>query len=141
MNTIINDLKSRRTMVGMSWGELAAACHKDISTVQKQLAEDANPTLATLVQIAEVLGADVRVVTPESIAASVNNDVEVYRARLLELQEQLDQERARVERRNATIAEMTESAKRKERMVETMYESIEEKDKMIAKLLKDTGRV
>ena len=141
MNTIINDLKSRRVMIGMSWGELAAACHKDISTVQKQLAEGANPTLATIVQIAEALGADVRVVTPESIAASVNNDVEVYRARLLELQEQLDQERARVERRNATIAEMTESAKRKERMVETMYESIEEKDKMIAKLLRDSGRV
>ena len=145
---VMEALASRRVLLGKSWNDVANDCYKDVSTVKKQMAADSNPRLSTVCQLADVLGVELLVVSEESVAASVSNDVEAYRATIAEQQEKIDEllelldtERARVERRNATIAEMTESAKRKERMIETMYESIEEKDKIIAKLLRDTGRV
>jgi len=146
MNTILQDLNARRVMLGKSWNDLSEICQKEPSTVKKQLDPSSNPTLATLVQIARALNAEIRMVTPESIEASVNSDVQSYRDRLNELQDEIETMRALVEhqesviatqterlaRRDQTVAELRGIISRKETLIETMYTSIEEKDKRIA---------
>lgn len=153
MNTILQDLNARRVMLGKSWNDLAEICQKEPSTVKKQLDPSSNPTLATLIQIARALNAEIRMVTPESIEASVNADVQSYRDRLNELQAEIDLLTAQRDTLKAQHEDLTARFKRQEDLIEeqhgelrskdktlrTMYASIEEKDVVIKQLLKEKG--
>lgn len=86
-NRVLDDLNACRAMTGKTLQQLADEANKDVSTLRKQLARDANPKASTLVELAMLFGATICVETE----ASRSENVVAYRERLNELQTERDQ--------------------------------------------------
>lgn len=150
MIQLLRDIKAYMFLTKVSNQKLADMVHKDAKTVQRQLNCRANPTLATVIEITDALGAKVVLETPESIKALKNADVSAYRDRIRELgseverltaemsrlREQIADKDARIERRDKIIKEQKEMIARKERILDYKEEDIHRKDAVIARHIK-----
>lgn len=150
MMRLLQDIKSYMIFLKVSNQKLADKLHKDVKTLQKQLSSGANPTLATIIEITDALGAKVVLETPESIKAVEDADVFAFRERIRELgaeveklsvevsrlREQIADKDARIERRDKIIEEQKEMMARKDRILDYKEEDIHRKDAVIAQHIK-----
>ena len=150
MHQIIDDFNARIAFLGISRQELAEKIHKELTTVNAQLnVKISNPKLSTLLQYCEALGGELQFVTPESEKAMNDASVIAYRKRLQEMGSELntlrdriaalealvEEKDAKLQRRDATIAEHVETAKRLRAIINRKEEDISRKDARIAQLM------
>ena len=143
MMQLLTDLKAVMLVRKMSMQKLADKIHKDVTTVAKQLDPNkGNPTLASIIQIADALDARLVVETEESMRAVEESDVSAYRDKIVEqgaeiarLHEELGRLREAVADRDARIAKRDVMLEDRKKMILAKDEDIRRKDAALAKLI------
>lgn len=151
MYIIRNKILQLRKDISLPWETWAAESHRTLETLKKQTAENANPTLSTLIELVAPLRATIEVVTDEERAryASVTvleNRIEGLEKRI-RAYEQAAASSAELNARNAEIIQEQQDTIAKQKMrldklmdkLDKMDERLERKDELIRKLLIEKG--
>ena len=131
MMRLLQDIKSYMIFSKISNQKLADKLHKDVKTIQRQLGSCANPTLATIIEITDALGAKVVLETPESIKAVEEADVFAFRERIRELGGEVERLSAEVLRLRETIVDKDARITRRDKIIEEQKEVIAKQDHII----------
>ena len=67
IDSVVRQLDELREQAGMSKAELARAIGKEPSSIRRFFTADVNPELKTVAAVADVLGAEVKVVTSKKV--------------------------------------------------------------------------
>lgn len=145
MYIIRNKILQRRKDISLPWESWAAESHRTLETLKKQTAENANPTLSTLIELVAPLRATIEVVTDEERARYASVTVLEDRIAGLEKRikayEQAASLTAELNARDAQIIEDQQNtiARQKARL-DKLMDKIDQKDDTIDKLQEDIRR-
>lgn len=158
MNVLKNKILQLRKDNSMSWELWAELSGKTVETLKKQMTDDANPTLATLISVLAPLHASLEILTEQE--RSDLAQIEVLRDRVSAMEKLLTDARADREKldgqitalsisneslskQNEQLQKMIEKLEitldKKEQSIERKEEVIARKDTVIAELLRKGG--
>lgn len=137
MNHLRNKVLSLRKEIGITWESWAEQSNRSVETLKKQLSEDSNPTLSTMVGIAAPLHASVEILTEEEL--SMLAQAKVMKERIAELESEVKDYRAAVEVKNTQIENLIQAGNQTRDLIDRLRkgltskeESIQRKDKALA---------
>ena len=134
MNRVFDDIKSLMALNGMSIDTLAAKLYKEPASIKKQLNPvSANPQLSTLVQIANVIGGEVRVLPQES----EDESVEAYRNRLALFQQEREQMLTDAARLNEIIEQQRITIETQAQQMEELHKERDMRVRYLGKVFDD----
>ena len=84
MDKVKKDLIAAMHELGISYEELGILTHKGSETIFRQLSDDGNPRLDTLVGIAQPLGCEIRAMRKEILELLKSDNLEFMRQKSLE---------------------------------------------------------
>lgn len=137
MNHLRNKVLSLRKEIGITWESWAEQSNRSVETLKKQLSEDSNPTLSTMVGIAAPLHASVEILTEEELAELAQ--AKLMKERIAELEAEIKDYRTAVDVKNAQIENLIRSGEQDRDLIDRLRkgltakeESIQHKDKALA---------
>lgn len=131
-NRLLRDINSRIAFLGLKRGDLSARLRKDGSSIMRQLDEEnGNPQLSSLVAIADAIGAEIVLSTPEMQQAMQDANVEGYRNKIVELDTEVKYLRDRVAYLEGIVVEKTTKIQKRDEVIAKRDETISHKDAII----------
>lgn len=131
-NRLLRDINSRIAFLGLKRSEIAARLHKDASSIFRQLDEESgNPQLSSLVAIADAIGAEIVLSTPEMQKALQDANVEEYRNKIIEFDAEIKHLRERVSYLESVVVEKTAKIQKRDEIIAKRDETISHKDAII----------
>lgn len=95
MKNVLKEMIERKDQLSLSWKDIAVRTGKDQLTVMRQLSEEANPTVETLEQYADVLDGVLHFVPTESMRILRSEDVSHLRRKCIEQAEEIGAKKKR----------------------------------------------
>lgn len=144
MLEIRNRILQIRKEKEISWEQWATSVHKTAETLKKQTAENANPTVETLIELLAPLGAKLIVMTEEEKAAFDNlpiveqhcadleKQIEIFEDNRKAKEEEILKLSSIIDKQSSTISTL------QNRVIEKDIR-LERKDDLLHKLLKEKG--
>lgn len=134
MNRVFDDVRSLMALKNMTIETLAASLYKEPASIKKQLNPiSANPQLATLVQIATVIGGEVRVIP----ADSEDESIEEFRKKLALLQSDREQMLADSARLKEIIEQQSITIQMQAQQIDTLKSQRANRIKYLGKVFDD----
>lgn len=160
MNMIRQKILQIRKDIGLSWESWAEQSSRSIETLKKQISEDANPTLATVVSILAPLHATLEVMTDadkeqlaqadilrervdalEKLLADARSDRDKLGGQISDLTKANETMAMQMEQQQKIITRLETMIDRKEEIVQKKDAALERKDAVIGELLRKSGAI
>lgn len=136
MHRVMQEADIIRKKRGLSYDRIADMVGKDRTAVARQLAADANPTISTMGDYEDVLGAELHLVEKEICAILQTGSLEELRIKALSQHEKIE----RLESELATQRELADNrlahCRDLDEQIRILNEQINEKDSQITMMIR-----
>lgn len=106
MDSLMEQFLGRKAYLKLTWQNLADRVHKDLSTVQKQLSANANPSLSVLQEYAAALDAEIVLMSDDARYDYHNSGVPRAQKNLADMDGELEKLKTKLDEKDALIERM-----------------------------------
>ena len=136
MMHLLSEIRAVMINKGISMQKLGDMIHKDAATIARQLdANKANPTLASIMQIVDAIGARLVVQTEESVMAIQEADLHVYRQQIADMGDEISRLREVIADKDARIARRDAILDDQHHELMRLREAVDHKDAALDRLV------
>ena len=136
MLQLLSEIRAVMVNKKISFQKLGELIHKDAATVARQLdASKSNPTLASIMQIVDAIGARLVVQTEESVMAIQEADLHIYRQQIADMSLEISRLRDMVADKDARIARRDAILEDQHHELMRLREAVDHKDAALDRLV------
>ena len=129
--SLIEQFHARKGYMKLRWEDLAQRVHKETTTVRKQLAYAANPSLNILEEYAAAMDARLVLLSDDALYDYENSGVPRAQKNLAEMDSELERLKEKLDEKDAIIADYRARLSSTEKMLSESIEAIHHKDERI----------
>lgn len=132
--SLIEQFHARKGYMKLRWDDLARRVHKETTTVRKQLAYAANPSLNILEEYAAAMDARLVLLSDDALSDYEKSGVPRAQKNLADMDKELEHLKEKLDEKDAIIADYRARLVNTEKMLAESIESIHHKDARIEAL-------